>query len=54
MKKKTNSVVFNFWWSGYFLLEFISTLLLFISDHPLLGISCISIGGGMLLLTYDE
>ena len=37
-----------------FLLEFISTILSFISNHPLLGVACISIGGGMFLLTYDE
>ena len=37
-----------------FLLEFISTILSFISNHPLFGVACISIGGGMFLLTYDE
>ena len=37
-----------------FLLEFISTILSFISNHPPLGVACISIGGGMFLLTYDE
>ena len=37
-----------------FLLEFIRTILSFISDHPFLGVACISIGGSMILLTYDE
>ena len=37
-----------------FLLEFISTILSFISNHPFLGVALISIGGGMFLLTYDE
>ena len=39
---------------GIFLLEFVSTILSFISNHPFLGVACILIGGGMFLLSYDE
>ena len=37
-----------------FLFELIRTILSFISNHLSLGVACISIGGGMFILTYDE
>ena len=54
MEKKQIGWYLIFGGMAIFLLEFISTILSFISNHPLLGIACISIGGDMFPLTYDE
>ena len=54
MEKKQIAWYLIFGGLGIFLLEFVSTILSFISNHPFLGVACISIGGGMFLLTYDE
>ena len=54
MEKKQIAWYLIFGGLAIFLLEFISTILSFISNHPLLGVACISIGGGTFLLTYDE
>ena len=35
------------------LLEFVTTILSFIGNHPLLGLACIAIAGGVFLLTFD-
>ena len=54
MEKKQIAWYLIFGGLAIFLLEFISTILSFISNHPFLGVSCNSTGGGMFLLTYDE
>ena len=54
MEKKQIAWYLIFGGLGIFLLEFVSTILSFISNHPFLGVACILIGGGMFLLTYDE
>ena len=54
MEKKQIAWYLIFGGLAIFLLEFVSTILSFISNHPFLGVACISIGGGMFLLTYDE
>ena len=54
MEKKQIAWYLIFGGLAIFLLEFISTILSFISNHPFLGVAFISIGGGMFLLTYDE
>jgi|TARA_B100001250_G_scaffold95108_1_gene79429 hypothetical protein len=54
MEKKQIAWYLIFAGLAIFLLEFVSTILSFISNHPLLGVACILIGCGMFFLTYDE
>jgi hypothetical protein len=37
-----------------FLLEFVTTILSFIGNHPLLGLACLAILAGIFLLAYDS
>ncbi|MFL2983529.1 MAG: hypothetical protein ACJZ12_03970 [Candidatus Neomarinimicrobiota bacterium] len=37
-----------------FIIEFVTTILSFISNHPMLGFAFILIGCGMFFITYDE
>ena len=54
MEKKQIAWYLIFGGLAIFLLEFINTILSYISNHLFLGVAFISIGGGMFLLTYDE
>ncbi len=37
-----------------FLIEFVATILVFIGNHPLLGLACLIILVGIFLLAYDD
>jgi hypothetical protein len=54
MEKKQIAWYLIFAGLAIFILEFVSTILSFISNHPFLGLACILIGCGIFLLTYDE
>ena len=49
MEKKQIAWYLIFGGLGIFILEFVSTILSFISNHPFLGVACILIGGGMFV-----
>ncbi len=54
MEKKQLAWYFIFGGLAIFLLEFITSILSFISSHPLLGLASIAIGAGIFFLLNDD
>jgi len=54
MKKKQLAWYLIFGGLAIFLLSFVTTILSFIGNHPLLGLALIAIGAGVFLLAFES
>tara|TARA_B110000003_G_C16609250_1_gene518757 strand:+ start:632 stop:796 length:165 start_codon:yes stop_codon:yes gene_type:complete len=54
MKNKQIAWYLIFVGLAIFLIEFVTTILAFIGNHPLLGLACLIMLIGIFLLAYDD
>ena len=54
MEKKQIAWYLIFGGLAIFILEFVTSILSFISNHPLIGFACILIGAGIFFLLNNE
>mgnify|MGYP000470811339 CR=1 len=54
MQKKQLAWYLIFGGLAIFLLSFVTTILSFIGNHPLLGLALIAIGAGVFLLAFES